>query len=482
MSESEKLEGQIKSGFIWNFAEQVSFKLIQFIIQLVLARILLPEDYGLCALVLAFISIADVLINSGFSSALIQKKDAKSIDFSSVCYLCISLAIVLYLVLFFSSHLIADYFDDERISSVMRVMGIVLIVGAFNSVQVAIVYKDLQFKKSFAGNVLGMIVSAVAGIVAALNGMGVWALVIQYMTNKVVNCFAFYRLVRWLPKREFSFDSIRQLFSYGWKLMISSILQTVSSNITSLVIGKNFTKSQLGVYDTGHKIPANLGNAVASTMGGVLFPAFSKMQDNTEMMRSYLKRINKITSSVLIPFMMGIAAMAQPLVEAILTNKWAAAVPILQITCFVYMLYPIHLANLQIAKAVGRTDISMRQEIAKSALDIAMLVLMVRWGLVWVAIGLLISSVIALWINIEPNNQFIHYNTLQQLWDVFPSFIVGLVTSAGMYAIGLLIDANCYVLLGAQILTGVALFFGLSYCFNRGALNLVKDLITKTER
>lgn len=179
---------------------------------------------------------------------------------------------------------------------------------------------------------------------------------------------------------------------------------------------------------------------------------------------------------------MGIAAMAQPLVEAILTNKWAAAVPILQITCFVYMLYPIHLANLQIAKAVGRTDISMRQEIAKSALDIAMLVLMVRWGLVWVAIGLLISSVIALWINIEPNNQFIHYNTLQQLWDVFPSFIVGLVTSAGMYAIGLLIDANCYVLLGAQILTGVALFFGLSYCFNRGALNLVKDLITKTER
>lgn len=478
MSESNKqIGGQIKRGFVWNFAEQVSYKLIQFIIQLVLARILMPDDYGLCALVLAFINIADVLVKSGFSSALIQKKEAKSIDFSSVCYFCVGIAILLYIILFFSSSLIADYFNDERISNVMRVMGIVLIIGAFNSVQVSIVYKNMQFKKSFVGNILGMSISAFAGIIAALQGLGVWALVIQYITNKLVNCFTFYRLVRWLPKWEFSIDSIKQLFSYGWKLMVSSIFQTVSSDIYSLVIGKHFSKSQLGVYDTGQKIPANLGNTIASTMGGVLFPAFSKIQNDPERIRSYLKKINSITSFVIFPFMMGIAAMASPLVEIILTNKWAAAVPILQIACFIYMFYPIHLANLQIAKAVGRTDISMWQEIAKKIIDIVMLVLMVRWGLIWVAIGLFISSTLALWINIEPNNKFIHYNTLHQLWDVLPSLIIGIVTASAMYILDVFLNMNCFGLLMLQIITGAIVFVILTVLFNKKTFLLVKDQI-----
>lgn len=478
MTESNKqIGGQIKRGFIWNFAEQVSYKLIQFIIQLVLARILMPDDYGLCALVLAFINIADVLVKSGFSSALIQKKEAKSIDFSSVCYFCVGIALVLYFLLFISSSFIAEFFNDERISNVMRVMGIVLIIGAFNSVQVSIVYKNMQFKKSFIGNILGMSISAIAGIIAALQGLGVWALVIQYITNKVVNCFTFYRLVRWLPRWEFSFESIKQLFSYGWKLMVSSIFQTVSSDIYSLVIGKYFTKSQLGVYDTGQKIPANLGNTVASTMGGVLFPAFSKIQNDPERMRSYLKKINSITSFVIFPFMMGIAAMAGPLVELILTNKWSAAVPILQIACFIYMFYPIHLANLQIAKAVGRTDISMWQEIAKKLLDIVMLVLMVRWGLLWVAVGLLVSSTLALWINIEPNNKFIHYNTLHQLWDVLPSFIIGTITATIMYVIGVVLDMNCFGLLMLQIVIGALAFIILTFLFNKKTYMIVKEQI-----
>jgi O-antigen/teichoic acid export membrane protein len=474
---NNKLAGQIKRGFIWNFAEQVSYKVIQFIIQLVLARILLPDDYGLCALVLAFINIADVFVKSGFSSALIQKKEAKSIDFSSVCYFCIGIAVILYIILFFTSSYIAEFFEDTRIANVMRVMGLVLIIGAFNSVQIAIVYKNMQFKKSFAGNILGMAVSAVAGIIAALQGLGVWALVIQYVTNKIVNCFTFYRLVRWLPKREFSFASIKQLFSYGWKLMVSSVFQTVSADIYALVIGKFFTKAQLGVYDTGQKIPANLGNTIASTMGGVLFPAFSKIQDDPEKMRSYLKKINSITSFVIFPFMMGIAAMAAPLVDVILTDKWASAVPIMQIVCFIYMFYPIHLANLQIATAVGRTDISMWQEITKKILDIVMLIITVRLGLIWVTIGLLISSTLALWVNIEPNNKFIHYNTIRQLWDIMPSFIIGLTTASVMYVLVLFLDVNNFVLLILQAISGFVVFTLLTFMFNRNTYNMVKQHI-----
>lgn len=474
MADSNDVGAQIKHSFLWNFAEQISYKLIQFIIQLVLARILMPDDYGLCALVLAFINIADVFVKSGFSSALIQKKNAQSIDYSSVCYFCIGVALVLYLILFLSASFIADFFNDDRITSVMRVMGLVLVIGAFNSVQTAIVYRNMQFKKSFVGNILGVTISATFGIIAALNGFGVWALVIQYITNKVVNCFTFYRLVRWFPKWEFSFVSIKVLFSYGWKLMVSSIFQTVSADIYSLVIGKFFTKSQLGVYDTGQKIPANLGNTVAGTMGSVLFPAFSKIQDEPEKMRDYLKKINSITCLVIFPFMMGVAAMSRPLIEIILTDKWIDAVPIMQIVCCIYMFYPIHLANLQIAKAVGRTDISMWQEIAKKTIDIVMLIITVRFGLIWVVVGLLVSSLLALWINIEPINKYINYNTLQQLIDVLPSLIIGIITAAFMYGIEMFVEINNILILSLQTFAGFAVFTILTFLFNKGAFNMFK--------
>ncbi len=477
MEENNQIGGQIKHGFIWNFAEQVSYKLIQFIIQLVLARILVPDDYGLCALVLAFINIADVLVKSGFGSALIQKKDVRSIDFSSVCYFSIGIAVFLYIIIFFSSPYIAEFFNEERITSVMRIMGFSLIIGAFNSVQIAIVYRKLQFKKSFAGNILGLSISSLAGIMAAIYGCGVWALVIQYITDKIVNCFAFYRLVRWLPKREFSFVRIEQLFSYGWKLMVSSLFQTVSSDVYSLVIGKIFTKSQLGVYDTGKKIPANLGNTIANTMGGVLFPAFSKIQNNPEMMCVYLKKTNRFSCFIIFPFMMGIAAMARPLVDIILTAKWSAAVPILQIACFIYMFYPIHLANLQIAKAVGRTDITMWQEIWKKVVDIVMLIITAHFGLVWVAVGLLISNTIALWINIEPINRFIHYNTLNQLRDVMPSFIVGLMTASVMFLIDEILKVNNWLILMIQLLGGSTLFICLTLLYNKRLFMQVREEI-----
>jgi O-antigen/teichoic acid export membrane protein len=471
---SEQLGSQVKKGFLWNFSENIVFKLIQFGIQLVLARILAPEDYGLSALVLAIVNIADVFVKAGFSSALIQKDDAKSIDFSSVCYFSLALAIICYIVIFICSPYIADYFGDYRIVGIMRVMSVSLIIGVYNSVQIAIIYKNLEFKRSFQANILGMLISATAGIVAACLGMGVWALVIQYIVNRLVTCFAFYFIDRWLPQKEFSFESIKSLFSYGWKLMVSSFFTTVSSDIYSLVIGKFFSKAQLGVYDTGKKIPANIGSTVASTMGSVLFPTFSKIQHDSNKMKEYLKTINCLSSVFIFPGMLGLAAMAEPLVRVILSEKWIEAVPIMQIACVLYSFYPIHLANLQIAKAVGRTDISMYQEIAKKVIDIIMLILTVRHGIVWVAAGIALSSIIALWINIEPNNRYIHYNTVHQLSDVMPSIIIGIVTALSMYSLGLFLNTSSLLLIVFEVCLGITVFCVLSMAFNRKAIKMVR--------
>lgn len=471
---SEQLGSQVKKSFLWNFSENIVFKFIQFIIQLVLARILAPEDYGLTALVLAIVNIADVFVKAGFSSALIQKDDAKSIDFSSVCYFSLALAIICYIVIFICSPYIAGYFGDSRIVGIIRVMSVSLILGAYNSVQLARIYKELKFKRSFQANVLGMLISATAGIVSACLGMGVWALVIQYIVNRLVNCFAFYCIDGWLPQKEFSFESIKCLFSYGWKLMVSSIFTTVSSDIYSLVIGKFFSKAQLGVYDTGKKIPANIGSTVASTMGSVLFPTFSKIQHDPIKMKEYLKTINCISSVFIFPGMLGLAAMAEPLVKVILSEKWIEAVPIMQIACILYSFYPIHLANLQIAKAVGRTDISMYQEIAKKIIDIIMLILTVKHGIVWVAAGFAFSSIIALWINIEPNNRFIHYNTVHQLSDVKPSIIIGIVTALSMYSLGFFLNISSLLLILFEILLGITVFCILSMVFNYKAIKMVR--------
>lgn len=474
---AEQLGKEIKKGFAWNFAEQVSFKMMQFIIQIVLTRMLMPEDYGLIALSLAFINFASVFVSAGWGSALIYKKDADSKDFSSVCWLSIIISVAIYVLLFFVAPLIADFYSDGRITLIVRIMSISLILGAFNSVQVSIVLKKLQFRKSFVGNVLGISVSAILGIVAALCGYGVWALVIQYISNRIIVTISFYFLIRWLPKLEFSIKSMKELFSYGWKLMATSMLSTLSVDIYSLVIGKSFSKTQLGTYDTGVKIPANLGNTVSTTIGTVLFPAFSKIQNNTSQIKNYLKKANQLSTFLVFPLLYFVAAMAEPLVKIIFTEKWIEAVPFLQIACFMYSFYPLHLANLQVTKAVGRTDLGLYIELGKKCLDIVMLLLTVRLGIHWVALGLAFSTFCALWINIEPIKKIINYSTIQQLQDIFPSWIICVVTAIIMYVAGGLFDISSWSKILIEMIVAIVCFIFLTRVFNWRIYKMLKTQV-----
>ena len=306
----ENLGGTVKKNLFWNFGENILYKVVQFLLQVVLARILVPEDYGLCAIVLAFLNIAQELVNSGFANALIQGKDVKRLDFSSVCYFSLGISFVLYIILFLSAPYISIFFEDTRITNIMRVLGISLIIGAFNSVQVAIVYKKFEFRQSFIANLVSISGSAVLGISAAWCGLGVWALVIQYFSNRVINTLVFLILVKWLPSLEFSFERIKVLFSYGWKLMITSLLSFLSQDIYSIVVGKAFSKPQLGLYDLGNKIPANFANTIASTIGRVLFPALSVLQEDSSKIKAYIKKTNQLASFVMFPVLFSIGASA----------------------------------------------------------------------------------------------------------------------------------------------------------------------------
>ncbi len=468
----DNLGTKVKKSFFWNFAENVLYKVVQFLLQIILARILLPEDYGLCAIVLAFINIAQEFVNSGFASALIQKKEASRLDFSSVCHFSIALGIIFYIILFVIAPVIADFFNDARIIDIMRVMGVSLIIGAFNSVQTAIVYKRLEFRKSFISNLVSISISAVIGIITAIKGFGVWALVIQYMSNRVINTIIFLFLIKWLPNFEFSFNSIKQLFNYGWKLMVTSLLSFLSQDIYSLVIGKFFSKSQLGLYDLGNKIPANLANTVASSIGRVLFPTLSTIQDDRSKIKDYIKKTNQLASFVMFPLMFGIAATAKPIVLLVFTEKWVDVVVIMQIACVWYAFNPIHYANIQVSKAIGRSDISLFVEFSKKLVDIIMLLLTVRYGLVYVALGLAVSSIIGLWINIEPIRKYIGYSTFGQLRDICPSFIIGLSMFVVIYLFNINISLAPFYMLLFSIVIGMTIWFTLTKFMNNELLDL----------
>lgn len=468
---------KIKRGMYWTFGERIGTKIVQFILQLILARILVPDDYGLCALLLAFVNIASIFVNSGFGVALVQKKDADERDFSSVFYLSVSIAFFIYIVLFFSAPAISGFYNDARIISLLRVISISLIIGAYNSVQMSVLQRRMDFRHLFFANLAGIITSAVVSIALALKGFGVWAIVLQYLINRVVVTVVLSYLIKWHPKLLFSWKRVKSLFSFGWKCMASSFLSTVVTDVYITVVGKFFMKSELGVYDTGNKIPSTVSETFSSSLGSVLFTSFSQMQDDKNIVRQYVAKSNRVSSFIMFPLMFGLAVCAEPLIRLLLTDKWIAAVPFMQMACVLYSSYPLHIANINAINALGRSDIALSNELKKKAIDIAFLVIMVHFGLLWVAFGRMMTSIISLWINMQPNKKFLDYSTYQQLKDIAPSFTISLVMCLVMVIIELATSLVPLLLLTIQLAVALVIYFGLSYLFNKDLMRIVFRLL-----
>lgn len=467
----EHLGKKVKNGVIWTFLERISTKAVQFILQLILARLLVPEDYGLCAILLAFINIATILINSGLPTALIQKEGVKSIDFSSVFYISFTLSCFFYLILFFSAPRIALFFNDSRLDSLIKVISITLIIGSYNSVQMTVMSKQLAFRKLFYANIIAIIISASISIIMAYNNYGVWSIVYQYIINRIAVTILLSIQIKWYPKLEFSFQRIKVLFSFGWKCMTSSLLSNVITDIYTATIGKFFTKAELGTYDTGTKIPSTISETFSSSLGSVLFPAFSTIQSDRPKLKSYVKKANIISSFLLFPIMFTAAALAKPIICILLSDKWINAIPFFQLACILYAFYPLHIANIQAINAIGRSDISLKNEITKKAIDILFLFIMIHISLIYVAIGRVATSLIALWINTIPSKKFLNYPTMEQIKDIYKSLLISLILAYFIsYIDAQYITEPGILPLTICILSSVLLYVITSFIFNKKTL------------
>ena len=417
----------VMSNFIWRLAERFGAQGVAFVVSIVLARLLAPEAYGTIALVTVFTQILNVFIDSGFGNALIQKKDADDLDFSTVFYFNIAICVLLYLGMFLAAPMIAKFHNDASLISVVRVLSLTLVISGVKNVQQAYVSRTMQFKRFFFATLGGTIGAAVIGIAMAYFGFGVWALVAQQIFNATVDTLILWITVKWRPKWMFSWQRLKGLFSFGWKLLASSLLDTVYSDLRQLIIGKMYTKTDLAQYNRGKQLPDLLVNNIDTSINSVLLPAMSQVQDNPERVKNMTRRAMKTSTYVIAPVMMGLAFTAESVIHLILTEKWLPCVPFLRIFCITYMFYPVNTTNLNAIKAMGRSDLFLKLETIKKAIGLIVLLGTMWFGVMAMAYSLLFTSITSQIINSWPNKKLLDYSYPEQIRDILPGILLAVV-------------------------------------------------------
>lgn len=452
-------KSSVLSNFLWRFAERCGAQGVSFIVSLVLARLLTPNDYGIVALMSVFISILGVFIDSGFSAALIQKKDADDLDFSSIFYFNLVSCSLLYLILFFAAPLISAFYGRPEMTAMVRVLGITFLISGVKSVQTAYVSKNMMFKRFFFSTLGGTIGAAFVGIGMAMMGFGAWAIIAQSLFNNAVDTLILWLTVRWRPKKQFSFARLKQLFSFGWKLFASGLLDTVYNNLRTLIIGKVYTSEDLAFYNKGQHLPDLIITNVNSSIDSVLLPTLSAAQDDPEAVKSMTRRSMQTSTYIMAPFMMGMAACAVPLIRLLYTEKWLPCVPYLVIFCVTSMFYPVHTANLNAIKALGRSDLFLKLEIIKKIVGLITIVITAPISVMAMGYSLLVTCVLGQIINSWPNKKLLNYSYLEQLKDILPGILLAAFMCLCVYPVQWLGLSDIVTLL-IQVPLGAVIFVG----------------------
>lgn len=444
-------------NLIWRFAERCGAQLVVFIVSVILARLLSPEDYGTIALITVFITILQVFVDSGLGNSLIQKKDADDLDFSTVFFTNVVFCIILYVGIFFCAPLISVFYDRPEMVPYIRVLGLTVLISGVKNVQQAYVSRNMLFKRFFFATLGGTITAAVIGIAMAYHGFGVWALVMQQVINLSIDTLILWLSVKWRPHMKFSFQRLRGLYSFGWKLLVSSLLDTVYNDIRQLIIGKMYSAADLAYYNQGKKFPNLIVTNINASINSVLLPTMSKVQDDRQHVKNMTRRAIKVSTYIMAPMMMGLAFTAESLVSLVLTEKWLPCVPFLRIFCITYMFYPIHTANLNAIKAMGRSDLFLKLEIMKKTVGIVLLLSTMRFGVMAMAYSLLVSSVLYQMINSFPNKELLDYSYINQLKDILPSTLLAIIMGASVYPISRL-GISDFVTLILQAVFGAMIY------------------------
>lgn len=451
------------SGVIWKAMESGGNQLVRLIISIILARLLDPVNYTTLALVLIFINIADVFVKRGFSASLIQSKEADDVDFSSVLWASLGVAAVLYVVLFFTAPWIASFYKEPVLAPALRVLSVILFTGAFNSVQNAIITRKMEFKKLCIATLGATLFSGVIGIWMAYAGYGIWALVVNQLLGSVANTILRWVQDRWMPKFVFSWPRVKALFGFGWKLMVSALLDTGYKNLSGLVIGKRYIGDSLAFYNRGRQYPELIADNLTSVALAVLFPVYSSKQDDKPRVLSMVRKTNRSSALMVFPMMVGMAMVATLLMRVLLTEKWVPAAPYLRVMALIFALYPLEAADLQAINAVGRSDIYLKTEIIKKIFGIAALAVSVFCfsSPIAIAWSATITAVFSMFVTMIAMRREFAYRMRDQLWDMTPPVLLCAAMAAGVWGVSLLPMSDLVSLI-AQVLCGIAIYLGLA--------------------
>jgi O-antigen/teichoic acid export membrane protein len=480
----KNIKNSVFNNFIWRFMERCGAQIVALVVSIVLARILSTDDYGTVALITVFTSILQVFVDGGLGSALIQKKDADDIDFSTVFYTNVIFCMVLYLLMYICAPLISVFYDME-LTPYIRVLSLTVLISGVKNVQQAYVSRNMLFKKFFFSTLGGTVIAAIVGIVMAYQGYGAWALVAQHVVNTAIDTLILWITVKWRPKLLFSIKRLKGLFSYGWKLLVSGLLDTVYNELRQLIIGKMYSSSDLAYYNQGRRIPNIVVTNINTSIDSVLLPAMSIEQDNREHVKSMTRRAIKTSVYIMAPMMMGICFIATPLVRLVLTDKWLPCVPFLRIFCITYMFYPIHTANLNAIKAMGRSDLFLKLEIIKKIMGLTILLSTMWFGVMAMAYSLLLSSVLSQIINSWPNRRLLNYGYIEQLKDILPSICLAVfmgifINPVSFMELPDILTIIIQVILGATIYVVGSIILKLDTF--QYLLGIIKPILTKRKR
>lgn len=482
--QQESLKNKTKKGLAWSMIERFATQGVQFLFGIILARLLSPDDYGVIAMPLVFLAIAQCIIDSGFSTALIRKPELTEDDLSTAFYFNIGIGILCYAVLFFSSPLIADFYHTPILSSLLKVTALAVLFNPLCAVQQAILTRKIDFKTQAIVSLSGAVVSGIVGLYMAYNGFGVWSLVFQQVGGYVMRTILLWILGKWKPKRKWSWESFHYLWGFGSKMLGSGLLETIYNNIYPIVIGKYFSAQDLGNYTRAQQFSSLPSSNVTGVLQRVTFPVLSSIQNEDERLAKSYRKILKLSAFLVFPMMLMLSAIANPLVRILLTDKWIGCVILLQIVCFQMMWYPIHAINLNLLTVKGRSDLFFRLEIFKKIVGVCIMFITIPHGIIWMVSGGIVSSMLSLIINTYYTGKLINVGYFKQMGDLLPifgvSFIMWLIVHAILY---LSSNLYCQLVLGISLgaivyLIGAKIFLKAEF---NDALSMVPDKIKRVK-
>lgn len=456
----------------WKLLERGGSQLVQLVVQIVMVRLLAPEQFGALAIMLVFINVGNVIVQSGLNTALVQSPEVDTDDCSTVFWLSLGVSAILYAAVFLCAPLVAEFYSMGSIVWPLRVLALILIINSFNAVQVAIVQRALEFRKVFNATIASVFLSGVVGIASALAGTGLWALVAQQLSYQVCNCAVLAFQVRWRPRFAFKARRARELFSFGWKLLASGLLDQGYQSLSDLVIGRQFSASQLGLVSQGKKYPQAIGSMLDGAIQPVMLSAVAHVQDDVAYVKRLVRRALKTSTYLIVPCMALFALVAEPVVRQLFGEQWLPAAPFLQMYCFIYALLPIHTSNLQAFTGMGRSDLFLKLEFVKKAYGVAFILIgAFVFRDVYVLVGsYMLTSVISTFVNAWPNRKVIGYSYLEQVRDICPAFALAAVSATVAFPIGLLALPDIATIL-LQAAAMAACYLGLSKLFKVEALD-----------